>query len=97
MFLVLRIPVRKLARLLDTTRSWRLTESTMLRGFGATVRTISQTQLRTFVDVGSLPLRHCGAAPIPKQQLQSEVFSLFLRLLLLLEQNRLLAKVQLLR
>src|ERR1700693_1670134 len=94
MFLVPRIPVRGLARLLDTTRSWQLPASTMLCGLGATPRTILQRQLRTLVDGGSLPLRHGGAAPIPNQRLQSEISSLFLRLFLLRDQNRLLAKVQ---
>src|ERR1700738_4939352 len=95
MLLVPRIPVRGLARLRETACSWRLPESTMPRGMGNTARTILPRQLRTLVERGSLPLRHGGAAPIPKQRLQSEIPSLFLRLFLLLDQNRLLAKVQL--
>src|SRR5258708_3752784 len=95
MFLVPGIPVRGLARLHYTACLWRLTESIMLRAFGATARPTLGRQLRTLVDGGSLRLRHGGAAPIPKQPLQSEISSLFLRLFLLLDQNRLLAKVQL--
>jgi hypothetical protein len=66
----------------------------MPRGIGTTARTILPRQLRTLVDGGSLPLRHGGAAPILKLRLLSEIFSLFLRLFLLLDQNRLLAAVQ---
>src|SRR5260370_40163998 len=95
MFLVPRIPVRRLAQRRETARLSRLTESIMLRAFGAIARTTLGRQLRTLVDGGSLPLRHGGADPIPKQRRQSEISSLFLRLFLLLDQNRLLAKVQL--
>src|ERR1700693_1258679 len=94
MFLVPRIPVRGLARLRETACSWRLPESTMPRGIGATARTILQRQLRTLVEGGSLPLRQGGAASIPNPRLQSEMSSLFLRLFLVLDQNRLLAKLQ---
>src|ERR1700676_2450455 len=80
MFVFLRIPVRGLARLRKTACSGRLPESTMPRGNGNTARTILPRQLRTLVEGGSLPLRHGGAAPIPKQRLQSEILSLFLRL-----------------
>src|SRR5260370_1667663 len=98
MFLVPRIPLHRRARLRNTTRSSRLIEPIMLRGFGATARTTLR-QLRPLVDGGSLPLQHGGAAQgaasIPIPRLQPEISSLFLRLFLLVDQNRLLAKVQL--
>jgi hypothetical protein len=54
----------------------------MLREFGATASTTLWKQLRTLVDGGSLSSRH-GDAPIPKQRLQSEISTLFLRLFVL--------------